>query len=63
MHELLIWNDNQISVIYHMIYTNYKCLDGDVKRFLAVVAAIAVPAAVTVPVLLVVGSVLSTQNG
>ena len=46
-----------------MIYTNYKCLDGDVKRLVAVVAAIAVTAAVTVPVLLVVGSVLSTQNG
>ena len=50
--------------IIYCTFSYYKCLDERLKWwFLAVLCAIAVIAALTVPVLLVVGSVLSTQNG
>ena len=53
-----------------LFYITCKCLDHDdddddvkMKRVLVISIAIAVSAAVTAAVLLVAGSVLSTQNG
>ena len=47
-----------------LFHVTWKCLDGKkTKCYLVVATAIAVTAAVTAPVLLLVGSVLSTQNG
>ena len=63
-----MWNVNHISVILHafimLFHVTCKCLEEKkMKSLLAVVTAIAVTAAVPATVLLVVGSVLSTENG
>ena len=50
-------------MIYNAYFHITMLIDPDWKRFLTVLTAIAVIAAVTATVLLVVGSVLSTQNG
>ena len=53
-------------MLFHFIVTSddsdYECGDG-VSRFSVAATGIGVTAAVTATVLLVVGSVLSTQNG